>query len=488
MSAAELVAAGYAEEIADAPLLHDALNLADLAHAVELADRGVVPPAAAQALIGALLDLAALPAGAAGYDPAHGELYASREHHLETRIGADAGWLRAGRTRREAVRTALRIRLRGQVLDLIGAAAALATALADRAAEHVGTLMPDYTYLQQAQPTTFGHYLLSFADPVLRDAGRLLAEYGHVNAGPAGAGAVNGSRIVVDRAGSARTLGFDRAVAHTRDAMWQVDPFLHVLATAASLLVTQDKLAEDLEIFASAEFGFVALADGYSRPSIAMPQKRNPYALTVIRGHTGVVLGRLAGQFAVAKTPSARSDNLIPMYGELPRALDLTERVTRLTTGVVGSLAADAGRMRAALDRGYAQATDLAELLMARFATDYRTAHRVVARAVRHADGAPLSGAAIERAAEEVVGQLWRLDADDLAALAPGAIVDSRTALGGAAAGAMHPMISRIRREAADLCTDVAARRAAVRAAEDAVLTRARGLAGRASMPTRREP
>src|SRR6185436_18122908 len=178
----ELIAAGYAWETADAPVLHDALNLADLAHAVELVDRGIVPAGAGRALLGALLDLAALPAADAGYDPAYGELYASREHHLTARIGADAGWLRAGRTRREAVRIALRITVRERLLDLVAAAADLAAGLADQAERQVDTLMPDYTYLQQAQPTTFGHYLLSFADPVLRDAGRLLGELGYVNA------------------------------------------------------------------------------------------------------------------------------------------------------------------------------------------------------------------------------------------------------------------------------------------------------------------
>jgi argininosuccinate lyase len=475
MSADELVAAGYAWEIADAPVLHDALNLADLAHAVELAGRGILPPPARLTLLGALLDLAAVPAEEVGYDPGHGELYASREHYLEARIGADAGWLRAGRTRREAVRTAFRIRLRAHLLDLIEAAAALATTLADRADEHVDTLMPDYTYLQQAQPTTFGHYLLSNAFPVLRDADRLLTEFGQVNASPAGSGAANGSRILDDRDRTARTLGFDRAVTHTRDAMWQVDPFLHVLAAAASLLISQDKLAEDLEIFASAEFGFVALADGYSRPSIAMPQKRNPYALTVVRGSAGVLVGRLSGQFAVAKTPSARSDNLIYMYGELPRALDLAVRVTRLCTGVVGTLTADAERMRAALDQGFTQAADLAELLMNRLGTDYRTAHRVVQRAVREA---VLDAAALARAATEVVGVAWRLDDEELrTALSPRAIVDSRTALGGAAAAAMKPMIGRVRERAAALAAEVGTRRVAIQAAEERVRDRAARLA-----------
>jgi argininosuccinate lyase len=482
--APELVAAGYAWETADAPELHDALNLADLAHAVELVDRGIVPDAARPALLGALLDMATLPVDAVGYDPGHGELYDARERSLERRIGADAGWLRAGRTRREAVRTALRIRLRGQLLDLVAEASALADALADRAEEHVATLMPDHTYLQQAQPTTFGHYLLSFADPALRDAGRLLAEFDHVNAAPVGSGAANGSRILDDRTATARALGFDRAIEHTRDAMWQFDPFLHVLTGATSLALNQDKLAEDLEIFASAEFGFVGLADAYSRPSIVMPQKRNPYALTVIRGSAGVLIGRLAGQAAVAKSPSARSDNLIYLYGELPRALDLALRVTRLTTGVVRTLVADAGRMRAALSAGFSHATDLAELLMARFGTDYRTAHRVVRAAVhvaagRDGDAAVLDSDAIARGAAEVVGRAWRVADEELRAkLSPRALVDSRTALGGAAEAPMRDMMTRVRRRAAEVRDDAGTRRRAIDAAERAVRDRAERLAG----------
>jgi argininosuccinate lyase len=474
VTAEELVAAGYGWEQADAPVLHDPLCLADLAHAVELVTRGVVPPLAGAALLGALLDLAALPAEAVDYDPAHGELYDAREHHLASRIGADAGWLRAGRTRREAVRTAFRIRLRGQVLDLVTAAATLATTLADVAESHVDTVMPDHTYLQPAQPTTFGHYLLSFADPVLRDAGRLLSELDHVNASPAGSGAVNGSRILDDRDGTARALGFDRAVEHTRDAMWQTDPFVHVLAAATTLVVGQDKLAEDLEIFASVEFGFVELGDAYSRPSILMPQKRNPYALTVIRGSAGVLIGRLTGQLAVAKTPSARSDNLIYAYGEVPRALDLAHRVTRLTAGVVRTLRPDTERMRAAADVGFTQAADLAELLMQRFGADYRTAHRVVRLA-----GSP-DAAAVAAASSEVTGTAWTVDDAELATLLDArALVDSRTALGGAAAVAMAPMVEGVRSRAASLTAAAAERASTIRTAEDTLRARAAEMAGR---------
>ena len=198
--------------------------------------------------------------------------------------------------------------------------------------------MPDQTYLQQAQPSTFGHYVLSFVYPAIRDAHRLLDEFDGVNRSPGGAGCVNGTRLLDDRTFVAAALGFDDVIEHTRDAMWQIDGLIHVLASAASLLSTQSKLAEDLEIWSSSEFDFVDLDDGYTRSSILMPQKRNPYALSIVRGASGVLIGRLTGFLAVAKSPSARSDNLIFAYGEVPRALDLSIRVTRLMSGVVRTL------------------------------------------------------------------------------------------------------------------------------------------------------
>jgi argininosuccinate lyase len=180
----------------------------------------------------------------------------------------------------------------------------------------------------------------------------------------------------------------------------------------------------------------------------------------------------------VTKSPSARSDNLIYLYGELPRAIDLAGRVTRLSAAVVRTLAARPDRMRAALDAGFTQAADLADLLMRRFEADYRTAHRVVQRAVRAGTG--LDADTLARAAKDVVGQDWRLDADDLAAaLDPATLVRSRTALGGAAPSAMRPMLDRVRATADHLEARADACRGTIRAAEDAVRVRARALAGR---------
>ncbi|MDQ1670975.1 MAG: argininosuccinate lyase, partial [Actinomycetota bacterium] len=262
--APELVDSGFYLENADAPLLHAGLNLADLAHVLDLRQRDVIPAASAGRLLRLLLESVATPAEDFPYDPAFGEPYNSRERFFTQRIGDDAGWLHAGRPRREAVRIALRLHLRDQLVDLVETAATLAETIAATAAAHSRTWLPDQTYLQHAQPSTFGHYLLSFAYPVLRDLRRLVDALAWINSSPGGAGCVNGSRLLDDRGPVAAMLGFDGVIEHTRDAMWQTDGLVDVLAVVASLVGTQSKLAEDLEIWASLEFDYVTLADGYS--------------------------------------------------------------------------------------------------------------------------------------------------------------------------------------------------------------------------------
>jgi argininosuccinate lyase len=455
--AAELIAAGFALETADAPLLHHSINLADIAHVLDLGCAGVIPPAAARRLLALLLETLQIPAEQFPYDPAYGELYNSRERYFTGQAGDVAGWLHAGRPRREAVRIAFRLHLRDALTGLIEAAAELAAEIGTVAAAHARTLMADQTYLQHAQPSTFGHYLLSFAFPVLRAGQRLDDALAWTDASPGGAGCVNGTRLRSDRATVARLLGFRGIAEHTRDAMWQTDGLFDMVGAAAGLLVTQAKLAEDLEIWASQEFDYVTLADGYSRASVLMPQKRNPYALSIIRGSAGTLIGRLTGLLAVAKTPSARSDNLIFAYGEVPRALDLALRATRLTTGVVRTLEVNAARMSAVLAAGFSQATDLAEYIMQACGIDYRTAYRVVGEAVREASAAGLRGADIDsamlgRAARAVTGRALDLAGHDLAAvLDPGQIVRSRTAVGGAAPAEVTRMAADVARQAAAL-------------------------------------
>jgi argininosuccinate lyase len=456
-AAPELVDAGFAFEVAEAPLFHRPLGLADLAHVLVLREAGVVPPEPARRLLRLLLDAYEQPAEEFPYDPHIGELYNCRERYFADRLGDDAGWLHAGRPRREAVRVALRILLRHKVAGLVADVADFADAVCAQARRHAETLLPDQTYLQHAQPSTFGHYLLAFVHPVLRDVDRLQSGLAWVNHSPGGAGCVNGSRLLVDRERIAGLLGFDGVIEHTRDAMWQTDGLVDLVGTATNLVENLSKLAEDLEIWDSQEFDFVALAGPYTRSSVLMPQKRNPYSLGVVRGSAGLLIGRLTGVLAVGKTPSARSDALIFIYGKTPRAIDVAARATRLMRGVVATLTVNTERMRAALLAGFSQATDLAEYVMEACKIDYRSAYHVVGDTIRKASreglrGLDITAAMLEEAAQARLGRGLGLRDEDLGhVLDPEAIVRSRGVAGGAAPDTVGAMAEGCERQAQDL-------------------------------------
>ncbi len=436
--AQSLIEAGFATEIADAPFLHHGLNLADMAHVLDLAGRQLVPPNAVRDLARVLLDAHDTQPEDFPYDPAFGETYNCREKHFSEAIGNASGWLHAGRPRREAARVAMRLVLRRLCAELVIAGADFVEAVATVATDHAESYMPDQTYLQHAQPSTFGHYVLGFAGPAIRDVKRLLAELESVNLSPGGAGCVNGTRLLDDRGTIAESLGFDGIIEHTRDAMWQTDVLVSLLSITTSLVSNESKLAEDLEIWSSPEFDYIDLAGPYTRSSVLMPQKRNPYALSIVRGASGVLIGRLSGFLSVIKTPSARSDNYIYAYGEVPRAIDLARRITDLMTGVVATVEVNAERLFDQLHRGFSQSTDLAEYVMLEAGIDYRTAYRVVGNTVREVSrsgrrGVDITGADIDGAATELLGApIGMQDVDLTEVLDPVRIVQTRKAQGGA--------------------------------------------------------
>ena len=477
--ATQLIQTAYAREIGDASILYEGMSLADLAHVLELMEIGVVPQAAGGELLAALLELHPAPPLDFGLDPARGDLYSNREAYL-TMLGAPVGWLSAGRARREATTLAFRLAVRTRLLALAGGLVEFAAAALDLAEAQRATLFPDYTYLQPAQPTTFGHYLLTFLPPVLRDLDRLRPAFNRTNASPAGSGSVNGSRLPLDRARLAARLGFDSVIPHTRDAMWQADGPIEIAALLASALVNLDRLAEDLQIFSTTEFGLVELADRHTRSSVIMPQKKNPYSLAYVRGVCGEAIGTLAAQAALGKTPSGQIDNRIFAYGDVPRALEAAIAAIRLMADVLRGLAvrAEVAARRAA--EGFSGATDLAEVIMLQCGIDYKAAHDLVARAVSDAvesgqTSFTLDG--IEAAALASVGRRLDLSPEILnAAVDPVRIVASRTGVGGAAEPAVVALVAEFRQALADHAAWHEAAAARLAAAEMALLMAATAL------------
>ena len=484
--APELVASGYAHEIDAAPRLAPWLSLADIAHAVALAEAGAIPAADARALLAGLLDLDEVPATELPWRPELGDAFNSREAALTERVGPEAaGWLSAGRPRREAFRVALRLCARAGAADLQGAVIDGAAALVDLSEHHAGDLAADYTYLQPAQPTTIGHLLLAYAYPALRDAERLRACHARLDLSVAGAGGSAGSRWPLDRARLAGLLGCSGVVPHTKDAMWQADVYAELVAAVAVAATHGSQLGQDLEILASREFAAVTLADRHSRASALMPQKRNPYALAAIRTQAGIAAGELAALLTTLHTGSARTDHFHLLNGSVPRLLEGSAAVARLTAEVVAGLEVHPEPFARAAREGFTAAADAADVLAQEAGLDYRTAHRVVGRAVRDlvGEGQPpdaLTPERLARAGEEAAGRPAVVSAEALAAaLDPAAAAASRPQAGSSAPAEVAAMIADCRRAIAAGRRFSAEARAREVAAREALLGRARELAGR---------
>ena len=186
---------------------------------------------------------------------------------------------------------------------------------------HKASVMPDYTYMQPGQPTTFGHYLHSFVFMLMRDLARIESLYGRVNCCPAGCGGINGSTLQIDREKLSSLLGFARPVMHARDAMWQADISIELASVSTSILVTLDRFCEDVLYFVTEEFNYIELQDSCSRASKVMPQKKNPYALTYIRALANKVIGIQNMVVVSQRTPTGQIDNRLFLYGEIPFVL-----------------------------------------------------------------------------------------------------------------------------------------------------------------------
>jgi argininosuccinate lyase len=478
----ELVASAFAAELDAQRCLAREIGLADLAHTVALVEGGVIPPEPGAALLAALVALHDQPEQLV-LDPRRGDLYTNREAWLVERTTA-TGWLGAGRARREATTIALHLNVRTRLLGLARALVGCGRALVDKAAAWRDALAPDYTYLQAAQPTSFGHTLLASVPGIARDLDRVRACFARWDLSPAGCGSANGSRVPQDRRRIAELLGFAGIVEHARDAMWQADLPIETAAVVVAALINVDRLAEDLLFFSAAEVGFVELSDAHARASKIMPHKKNPYALAYVRAAANRAIGVQTQIAASGRTPSGQVDNRLFAYGAVPQAIADAAAAIELCAAVFGGLRFSASRAAGHLAASFIAATDLAETLAGTAGIDFRTAHRIVgalARELAEAGRPPaaLTPADVAAAATRTIGAPLAIDAGALAsALDPAAAVRARGGPGGAAPEAVDSLVaelrSRLDEHAAWYAT--AARRTAT--AETALVAVARAAAG----------
>jgi argininosuccinate lyase len=453
-----LVETAFRRELAYAGALYEGISYADLAHVLMLAEAGVVPAEPANALLAALVELHDQGLAALRLEAKWGDLYNNRDSELQRRVPQAAGWLHAGRARREALTLGWLIHQRVGLAALRRDTAALLHVLAGLGERHAADVMPDFTYLQHAQPTTLGHFLLGFAEPLRRDAERLAREAALLDESPAGAASTNGARLPLDRERMRALLGFARVNVHGRDAMWRPDVAINLMGVLVSLATGLSRLAEELQLWTTEEFGYATIADEHARASVIMPNKKNPYALSFIRGQARELDGALMSVIATNQTPSGQIDNRNTSYDALPRGLEVVDGLARLMGEVLQRMAFDVGRLREQARRGYTYGTELADLLLLRERIDARTAHEVVGATISAQVGpAPRPfAAALAEAFQAAVGRPLAVSADELwREVQPEQVVASRLGIGSCAPETVRAMAADVHRAADALAAAV---------------------------------
>jgi argininosuccinate lyase len=446
-----LINAVFAAELSHQSHLFEALGLVDMAHTLCAIEAKTIPAKEGHVLLAHLLELQNRP-DTFSMTPDRGDIYTNREAWLAEQTDA-TGWLGAGRARREAITTAFILVTRQWLLEFTETLISLCRTMVQQAEQHSLSLMPDYTYLQAAQPTTFGHYLLGFSYPLLRDLDRLEALLARLNLSPMGCGSSNGSRLLQDRHRLASLLGFNGLIAHARDAMWQADLFIETASILTTCSISLSRLAEDLQVYSTQEFALVELDDSHARASKIMPQKKNPFALTHIRGVANKTIGLLTSVAAAARTPSGQPDNRLLIYGDLPEAMQTVNDAAALMAEVLQDIGFNTDRGEALVNSGWALSTDLAESLVLECGLDFRSAHHLVAflaseyrgKSIRELDHETLMQAAVT-----VLGRPITLTKKQFkAAVDANQALQARTQPGGTAMDSMNTMIAECREQLA---------------------------------------
>jgi argininosuccinate lyase len=367
---------------------------ASRAHAEMLKAQGIITAQDAQAIVRGLdAILKEIETGKFEFKRDLEDIHMNVEARLAEMIGPAAGRLHTARSRNDQVATDFRLWVRDTIDEIDVSLAAYQTALAEQALAHAETVMPGFTHLQTAQPVTFGHHLLAYVEMAARDRGRFADARRRLNESPLGAAALAGTSFPLNRAMTAKSLGFDRPAANSLDAVSDRDFVLETLAAASITQVHLSRFAEEIVMWTSPLVGFLRLSDKFTTGSSIMPQKRNPDAAELVRAKTGRIVGALDALLMVMKgLPLAYQKDMQEDKEGPMDALAALSLCLAAMTGMVRDMTPDADRMRAAAGLGYSTATDLADWLVQNLKMPFREAHHVTGRIVAAAEkaGVPL--------------------------------------------------------------------------------------------------
>lgn len=406
---------------------------ASKAHAAMLARVGIIGADDAKKIAHGLdTILSEIESGKFTFKTALEDIHMNVEARLAELIGPAAGRLHTARSRNDQVATDFRLWIRDAIDALDAALASYQRALAEKALEHAGTVMPGFTHLQSAQPVTFGHHLLAYVEMTARDRGRLRDARARLNESPLGAGALAGTSFPIDRRMTAKALGFARPMANSLDAVSDRDFVMETLAAAAICAVHLSRFAEEIVLWCSSLVGLITLSDKFTTGSSMMPQKRNPDAAELVRAKTGRIIAALHGLLIVMKgLPLAYQKDMQEDKEGAIEALGALSLCIAAMTGMVRDMAPNVERMRAAAGAGYATATDLADWLVRKRKLPFREAHHITGRIVALAEKEGVSLENLPLAKMREIDP--RITADVFDVLSVERSVASRTSEGGTA-------------------------------------------------------
>ena len=358
------------------------------AHARMLADQGIITGEDADAIIDGLDAIKAeIEAGEFDFKTSLEDIHMNVEAALRTRIGDAAGRLHTARSRNDQVATDLKLWVRDALDGLDRDLQALQKALIDQAERHAASVMPGFTHMQTAQPVTLGHHLLAYVEMLGRDRSRVQDARARMNESPLGAAALAGTSFPIDRDKTARALGFDRPTANSLDAVSDRDFAMEYMSVAAICAVHLSRLAEEIVLWCSDQFGYVRLSDEFSTGSSIMPQKRNPDAAELVRAKAGRVIGMLNALMIVMKgRPMNYGKDMQDDKEPVCEVADTMALSLAAMTGMIEGAVFNPKRMKTDAGKGFSTATDLADWLVRTLAMPFRDAHHVTGALVKMAE------------------------------------------------------------------------------------------------------
>lgn len=423
------------------------------AHTIMLHEQGLISRRDAGKILKALCEIDALGLDRFPLDPGKGELFHNIESFVIAKAGEEAGGrMHTGRSRGDMYVCSERMILREKILGLMKDVISLIETILTVSRGHVETVMPGYTLLQHAQPTTFAHYLLSFADRYERDLERLEETYRRVNQSPMGSAVVSGTSFPLNRPRMAELLGFDGVIENTRDASISRDFTLESITRAALFMSNLSALADDLNIWCTYEFGMIELADAYCGTSSIMPQKKNPSSLERIRYLSAIAIGNTMTVFAQLKTESEQLGDLEETGPIAWQTFDYAQMAARIMRGVLSTLKVNTKLMAVRAGANFTQATELSEVIVKEKGLAFRTAHRIVGRLVRDCleqgrSPSEVNSEMLDEASVAIIGKpLHMKDETIRRAMDPRSIIESRNILGGPGKKEVLRMLKRHQR------------------------------------------